>query len=112
ADLVADARHMLAICWAIADLDALATAAAETAASVSAPPDEIADAVAVLLDRKGDAAQALEAAIGALARSERTVERSRGTPAALHWRRVADLAVDAAVIGNDLRLPELLDRRI
>jgi tetratricopeptide (TPR) repeat protein len=113
ADLVVDARHVLAIAWAASDdIDALVTAAIETAGHAGTAPDELADAIAIVLDRRNDAAGALELAIAALLRNERTIERARGSATALQWLRLADLAVDAATIARDPRLPELLERRI
>ncbi|HMG53017.1 MAG TPA: hypothetical protein VK601_06040, partial [Kofleriaceae bacterium] len=71
----------------------------------AAPPDEVAAAAALMLDRGGDPA-------GALALCWATLAHFPGRdPAALGWLRCFDVALDAAVeLGDDRRL-ELLDRR-
>ncbi len=114
AELVADARHLLHLAWAAGDDWAPLTAAAVQVVSGAAitAPDDLATAAALTLDRRADAAAALELVLGALARSDKAIERARGTSAAIHWLRVVDLALDAAAqLGDGPRRIELLERR-
>ena len=75
----------------------------ETAAPADAPPHQVASTAAMLLDRAGDAAAALDACFAALA---------RGTDGdQLAWLHVLDVAIDAATRLADRRRLELLVRR-
>src|SRR4029077_5537830 len=96
-EIALDARHLVHLAWAAAgEWAPLAKLAAEAAAPAGANPEDAADAAALALDRTGDAAAALEIAATAVARGDRAIERARGTPPAVHWLRVIDVAIDAA----------------
>ena len=114
-EVVADARAILATAQAAAgDWGALADAAADTARSGQAAPEDVADAIAIVLDRKRDAPLALDLATEALARGERAIERAGADSdraPLTHWLRIVDLGTEAAIIADDARLVDLLVRR-
>ena len=103
-ELAAEMRGLLALAHAGAGRWADVAATLRTAAAAStALPEDVADAAAVLLDRLGDAAGALEVVRGAFERGD------RGRGAAVHWLRVIDLALDATADGAEA--VALLERR-
>jgi tetratricopeptide (TPR) repeat protein len=89
--------------------------ARKSALGAASPLEEVAATAALVLDRAGDAAGALALCWEAIDRMDAQAEAGDTQPSISLSRagslRVIDVAIDAAVRGNDGRIVELLDRR-
>ncbi len=113
AELLAELRYLSATARAVGgEWEGVVAGAVEAARSAQATADDLADAAALLLDRKADPAAAIDLAMTALTRGERAVERARGTPALAHWLRLIDVALDAALASGDARVVDLAARKL
>jgi tetratricopeptide (TPR) repeat protein len=107
--LDADVTHLIVVA-AIADGDhETAIAALVRDAEADAGPADVAAAVAATLDRGDDPKAALELACAALARAADHLPQAG--PLVMHWVRVVDLAIEAAIRIDDPRLVALLQNR-
>jgi tetratricopeptide (TPR) repeat protein len=84
----------------------------KSAIDASSPPEEVAAAAALVLDRANDAPAALAMCWDAISGADdATAGKSGGAMRGAGWLRVLDVACDAASRAGDQRRLELLDRR-
>ena len=102
-------HSLIALAYSIAgDDESLARdVVARATAGQASDPADLADAVAMLLDRRRDAGAALALASSGLAQLDASVELI--AQVAVHWLRIVALAIEAAVVLADARLPGLLE---